>query len=175
MKINEMYDILDNSYRIIGQASWTEVHNRGLLHQNVHGILFRNKQKTETLIKRRSKQMVQAPGLLEISVAGHVVSGKTPESTIRKELEEELLGKSVPNNCLIKKVGSYLHSDMPNNNELISFYEIIYPGPFITDEESEGKPQWVNFQELINEIKTHPENFAQYSINALIEYVKLRG
>ncbi len=175
MKVEELYDVLDDNHQVIGQASWSIVHKYGLLHQGVHGILFKNKLKKETLIKKRNKSMVQEPGVLEISVAGHVIYGQSPEDAIKNEVEEELLGREIPENCTVSRIGIYLHNDIPNNKELIYLYEIIYPGPFITDEESEGQPQWINFKELIKEIKNHPEHFAQYSINAISEYVKLMG
>ena len=174
MKIEELYDVLDENYQVGGQASWSIVHKYGLLHQGVHGILFKNKLRNETLIKRRNKSMVQESGRLEISVAGHMISGQSPEDTIKNELEEELLGRKIPNDCILNKMGTYLHNDVPNNNELIHLYEIIYPGPFIPDDESEGEPEWVNFNDLLKEMKGHPEDFAQYSINAIAEYIKLR-
>ena len=173
MKVEELYDVLDEDYRVIGQASWSIVHKYGLLHQGVHGILFKNKLRKETLIKRRNKSMVQDSGHLEISVAGHTISGQSPEDAIKNELQEELLGGIIPKSCSVSKIGTYLNNDIPNNNELIHLYEIIYPGPFTTDEESEGQPEWLNFKDLLREMRNHPKHFAQYSINATYEYAKL--
>ena len=41
--------------------------------------------------------MVQHPGLWELSVAGHIISGQTPEESIKIEMQEELFdGENLP-------------------------------------------------------------------------------
>lgn len=118
--------------------------------------------------------MHQGAGLLEIAVAGHILSGSTPDKTIKKEIKEELFGGKSPSAQLkIKKIGSYFHSDLPNNNEIAHLYEIIYSGAFSGSEESEGKAFWVDLKKLIDDMSNNPEKYARYSITALNEYSKL--
>lgn len=94
--------------------------------------------------------MVQEPSVWEIAVAGHILSGTTPEGEIKKEYSEELfLERKFPRNFKIKMVGSFLNNDILNNHELVYLFEIICPGPFSPDiEEVEGKPIWMEFKQV---------------------------
>ena len=147
MILEEVYDVVDKNGNKIGEATWTQVHTKGLLHQNVHGLVFKDDTRKETLIKKRSMLQPQEKGLFEISVAGHILSGYTPDKAIEKETEEELLGKVLPKTIKIKQMGSYFNHDLPNNYEIAYLYEIIYPGPFFASEESDGKAFWIKWKE----------------------------
>ena len=59
MILEEVYDVVDKNGNKIGEATWTQVHTKGLLHQNVHGLVFKDDTRKETLIKKRS--MLQRP------------------------------------------------------------------------------------------------------------------
>lgn len=120
--------------------------------------------------------MVQGPAVWEIAVAGHMLSGATPEEGIKKEFQEELFsGHKLPANFKIKMVGSYLNNDIPNNHELVYLFEIICPGPFLPDmEEVEGKPVFMEFKQVLKDIKVNPIKYAQYSINALSAYTSIQ-
>jgi len=174
MKFNELYDVVDKKGNKIGVANWTECHTKGLLHQCVHGILFRTDEKKEILMKKRSYKMVQEPGAREIAVAGHLLFGETPKQGIIKEFQEELFsGNKLPQEFRIKKVGTFFNSDIPNNHELVHLFEIICPGPFFPDsEEVDGKPMWINLKKLLLDIKSNTNEYARFSINALNAYLR---
>ena len=117
--------------------------------------------------------MVQEPRLWEIAVAGHLLSGKTPKQGIMEEFQEELFSnRELPSNFAIRKICSFFNNDIPNNHELVYLFEIIYPGPFVADlEEIEGEPVWIDFDQLLRNIKNNPKKYASYSINSLKEYL----
>ena len=175
MKLEELYDIVDKNGGKIGEATWTPIHTKGLLHQTVHGLVFKDEKKKEVLIKKRSSIMHQGPGLIEIAVAGHILSGFTPEKTINKELSSELFGsKSLPSDIKIKTIGRYFNNDIPNNHEIAYLFEIIFQGPFYISEESEGKAFWIYWNELVDDMRRNPKKYAHYSINAVTEYSRLK-
>ena len=173
MKTGEIYDIVDRNGKKIGSATWVECHTKGLLHKVVHGLVFRDESRTETLIKLRNKNMVQGPNELEIAVAGHMISPDTPRQSILKEIEEELFsGDKIPIGLTVKKIGSYFNNDILNNHEIAYLFEIIYPGPFnIDQEEASGKPRWVKLTDLVSDMKNNPQKYAQFSINAVNTYL----
>lgn len=176
MKIGEVYDVVDKDGNKISEATWEEVHTKGLLHNNVHGILFKDSSRKETLLKKRSNINPQEAGSIEIAVAGHVPSGLTPQKAIEKEIREELLGnENLPADLKIQKKGKYFNHDIPSNFEIAYLFEIIYAGPFQVSEESEGKPYWIRWDELLKDIKLNPRKYAQYSINAIEFYNKNKG
>lgn len=175
MIFNEVYDVIDKNGKKIGTSTWTECHRKGLLHQCVHGLVFKNNSKKEILVKQRSLQMEQGPGLWEIAVAGHMLSGTTPEGEIKKEFQEELFsGQKLPKNIRTKYIGNCFNNDIKNNNELVYLFEIVCSGPFFPDaEEVKGKPVWIDFKKVLNDMKKQPTRYAQFSINAINNYLRL--
>lgn len=172
MKIDGIYDVVDRKGYKIGEAIWMEAHSKGFLHQCVHGIVFRDENK-KNVNQKRSNINPQGTGQFGIAVAGHIISGYTPQESIEKETKEELLrGKHLPKSIKIKKTGSYFNHDLPNNYEIAYLFEIIYPGLFFKSEESEGDAFWIGWSELVEDMKINSKKYAQYSVNAVMEYSK---
>lgn len=64
------------------------VHARGLWHRTVHVWIY---QYGETLLfQKRGRTKDSHPGLWDVSAAGHIGAGETPEQTAWRETEEEL-------------------------------------------------------------------------------------
>lgn len=173
---DEVYDLVDNNGNKIGKATWTEVHIKGLLHQTAHGLLFKDNSRSKILIKKRTKDAVQEPNVLEIAAAGHILSEETPDEAMKRELEEELLGnKDSEKDLSIKQIGKYFNSDVPLNNEIAYLYEIFYKGPFSNDKTISSRPFWMDLKLLVKDMNSNPDKHAQYSINAINEYTRLTG
>ncbi|MDO8618831.1 MAG: NUDIX domain-containing protein [Candidatus Daviesbacteria bacterium] len=171
--LDEVYDVVDKKGRKIGTATWTEVHTKGLLHQNVHCIVFQDRNLTKTLFKKRVSNSAQEAGKYEIAAAGHMFAGEKPEESIRRELEEELFGgKKIPNNIKMQKVATYFNHDLPNNNEIAYLYLVIHPGPFTIQVAEAENFEWVDWKDLIKDMRDNPTKYAQYSINAVNAYIK---
>jgi len=170
--LEEIYDVVDKNCKKIGTATWTQVHTKGFLHQTVHGIVFRDSRLNKTIIKRRTNSVPQEPGKYEISVAGHILSGQTPEETIKKELSEELFNnKDLPKDIVVKKIASYFNNDLSNNHEIAHLFVIIHAGPFTVQIEETNKLVWVSWKNLVEDMNNNPSKYAQYSINAVNIYV----
>ena len=176
MAPDEIYDVVDKNGHQLGTASWTECHTKGLLHQCVHGLIFNNKSREKILIQKRSKNAIQEPNKWEASTAGHLVSGETPEEGILRELEEELFANhKLPNSIKARKITTFLNNDIPNNNELVYLFEIIYQGPFYYQKlDYSRKPLWIDFDRLLKDINKNPAKYAQFFINDMKEFVSSR-
>lgn len=171
---DEVYDIFNKNGKKLGTATWTECHVKGLIHKTVHGILFKDSLRSQILLKKRTPDAVQEPNVIEIAVAGHILSKETPDVAMRRELEEEVLGYSdSKKDIIIKKVGKYFNSDIPLNNEIAYLYEVFYKGPFSNDKTISGKPFWIDLKSLVKDMNSNPKRYAQYSINAINEYIKI--
>jgi len=88
MSQQERFDIFNEQMIKIGVDTRANVHARGLWHQTFHCWVLNN-SKTEILLQLRQNDKDTYPGLLDISCAGHLLSGETVEDGVR-ELEEEL-------------------------------------------------------------------------------------
>ncbi|MBI1362909.1 MAG: NUDIX domain-containing protein [Proteobacteria bacterium] len=92
MPAQEMFDIFDADMHPTGQVvEKASAHEQGLWHQVFHCWIVRALEDGDAavLFQMRSRTKSTYAGLLDISAAGHLSAGETPEDGIR-ELEEEL-------------------------------------------------------------------------------------
>ncbi len=100
----EFFDILDEKGNPTGEVKLREeVHRTGLLHGTVHTWIVRRNLQDETgldvLLQKRSQNKDSYPGCYDISSAGHISAGQTPQEAVVRELYEEL-GLQVPISAL---------------------------------------------------------------------------
>src|SRR5258708_4705852 len=107
--MDEIYDVIDNGGRKNGDATSTECHMQGLLHQTPCILIFKNTSKQEALLQRRNTNIDQVPGLLQHSAGGHMLAGETPEEGIRKEVSEELFVDHEMPDFSIKKISTFFN------------------------------------------------------------------
>lgn len=85
----EQIDILNPDGSSAGFSSpRKKAHAEGLHHKSIH--LWIVNSFGELLIQKRSLSKTAHAGLWDISCAGHIESGDSPEATVVKELKEEL-------------------------------------------------------------------------------------
>lgn len=88
---DEILDIVDENGHIQGAAARAEVHAMGLWHRTVHIWVFAPAiAGGSVLLQKRSRTKDIAPGLLDVSVGGHIDRGEAPEQAAARELGEEL-------------------------------------------------------------------------------------
>ncbi len=86
---DEQIDVLDENGNKTGViVSRKEAHAKGLWHQTADVWVYNSKR--EVLLQKRSMERESYPGLLDVSAAGHVSAGDTPEQTAIREVREEL-------------------------------------------------------------------------------------
>lgn len=87
--MDEYIDILDKNGNKTGKTCLkTKAHKKGLLHASVHIWIINNKG--EVLIQKRAKDKDTFPNLWDVSVAGHISAGEKPETSVLREVEEEI-------------------------------------------------------------------------------------
>jgi isopentenyldiphosphate isomerase len=86
---NEVFDLVDEHDRVIGQARRGEVHgNPALMHRSVQVLVFDGAGRV--LLQRRSRTKDLFPGYFCASASGHVAAGETYAHTAAREVVEEL-------------------------------------------------------------------------------------
>lgn len=84
-----LMDVLDEWGLSTGQALPKEViHQQGLLHRAVH--LYLMDFDGNLLVQKRAPQVDYYPGLVSISLTGHVDAGESSQIALYRELQEEL-------------------------------------------------------------------------------------
>jgi len=84
----EIFDLVDQYDRVIGQASREEVHRKKLMHRSVHIFVFNHSG--ELFLQKRAESKDESPGLWDTSSSGHVDAGEDYLSAAGRELMEEL-------------------------------------------------------------------------------------
>jgi 16S rRNA (adenine1518-N6/adenine1519-N6)-dimethyltransferase len=90
---SEQFPVVDESDRIRGYASRSEVHGNNLRHRAVHILIF--SATGDVYLQQRSRWKDRHPFKWDSSAAGHVTDGEAYDQTASRELKEEL-GIDVP-------------------------------------------------------------------------------
>ena len=93
----EFFDVYNNHGVPTGEKVERSIaHEKGILHGAVHIYIYRLKNGfLEILLQKRADNKDSFPSCWDTSCAGHVSSGDSFETTVLKELSEEL-GINVP-------------------------------------------------------------------------------
>lgn len=84
----EIFDVVDEQDRVIGQAPRTEVHARGLKHRAVHVFVFN--LHGDLFVQKRAVGKDTFPGRYDSSASGHLEGGEEYDACALRELHEEL-------------------------------------------------------------------------------------
>lgn len=85
---DELFDVVDASDRVIGQATRDQVHRERLWHRAVHAWVF--SPAGEIFLQKRSQLKDTAPGCWDSSCSGHLDSGEDYDAAVVRELGEEI-------------------------------------------------------------------------------------
>lgn len=86
---DEIIDIFDENNQFLGKEKKHTVHKLGYWHRTFHCWFIQNDgQKIFVLFQKRSVSKNLHPLLLDVTAAGHLLSGESPEDGIREVTEE---------------------------------------------------------------------------------------
>lgn len=125
----KILNIVDENDNIIGQTTRKEIHEKGLLHKEIH-VWFITPQ-GEIILQHRAKDKDTFPDLLDATVGGHVEIGDSYENTALKEMEEETgIHVDIKNLHFIKKLRNRSEDPITGmiNNTFRAQYVYIYKG-----------------------------------------------
>jgi isopentenyldiphosphate isomerase len=132
-KKTEIFDIVDEQDRVIGQAARSACHgNPALVHRVAHVLVFNTCG--QLLLQRRSRHKDIQPGRWDTSVGGHLDPGESYLQAARREMAEELGVSGVPLTFLYySRIRNEIESE--NVATYLALYdgEITYPGEEIEE------------------------------------------
>lgn len=150
---DEVFDLVDENDKVIGQATRGEVHSKGLYHRAIHVLLFNNKG--QVFLQKRSMAKDTAPGCWDSSASGHVDSGEDYPQTAVRECREEL---GVEVNGLQKL--AKLAPGTENGWEFVEIYTGHHEGPFELHPAEIEDGKWFAPDEVGHLLQSQPETCA---------------
>ncbi len=151
MPHEEIFDVCDAQDHVIGQATRSDVHARGLLHRAVHIWVFRSDGRL--LIHLRSATKDEFPGCYTSSASGHVDAGETYDAAAARELGEEL-GIAAPLKWLVQ---------LPAGTETANEHTVLYrceTDAAVTPDPGEiDRIEWRTVNEIAAMIDRSPDQF----------------
>lgn len=137
--LDELFDVVDESDRVIGRAPRREVHAHRLRHRAVHVMI--GNTRGEWFLQKRSMYKDAFPGAYSTSCAGHVDAGDTYDATVPRELEEELGLDPVATPAAEFCFG--LDASRETGWEFIRVYRLAHEGPFTLCEAEVESGAWM--------------------------------
>lgn len=121
-KETELFDIVDEQDRVIGQAPRRRCHgDPSLIHRVAHVLVFDDEGRL--LLQKRSMSKDIQPGRWDTSVGGHLDLGEDYFAAARREMEEELGIRGVSLRFLYR---SRIRNDIESEN--VATYLARYSG-----------------------------------------------
>ena len=152
-----LIDVLDDKGNPTGdKMTKQEIHIGGFWHKAAHVWIYNSKN--EILLQLRAKDKDSFPGLLDISAAGHVDSGETPEIAAIREIKEEtdLNVKTEEIQLIDKRTVSVPIPEIGwQNNEIDYVYLYKFNGKLEDLSMPDGEVEefmWKDSEELLKEI-----------------------
>ena len=107
----EIFDIVDDEDRVVGQATRAECHgNPALIHRVAHVLVVNARE--ELLLQKRSPGKDIQPGKWDTSVGGHLDPGESYHDAAVREMREELGLVGLPLTFLYKsKIRNEIESE----------------------------------------------------------------
>jgi isopentenyldiphosphate isomerase len=132
----EIFDVVDDQDRIIGQDTRSRIHRLKLKHRAVHVLVFNSRG--DLFLQKRSLNKDSSPGLWDSSAAGHLDKGEGYDKCAMRELEEELgLRVMQPPERLLK-----LDACEDTGHEFVWVYRLNHDGPFKLNPEELETGAW---------------------------------
>jgi isopentenyl-diphosphate delta-isomerase type 1 len=152
--VDEIFDVVDEQDRVIGQELRRIVHQRGLRHRAVHVLIFNSRG--EVFLQQRSPFKDMAPNTWDSSASGHLNPGESYDDCAVRELREEL-GVTLP--CPLKPLFK-IDSSPETGQEFVWVYSGHSEGPFQLHPEEIQSGGWFSPEQVTDWMKKQPADFA---------------
>jgi 16S rRNA (adenine1518-N6/adenine1519-N6)-dimethyltransferase len=163
----EIFDVVDELDRVVGQAPRSVVHAQKLFHRAVHIFVFDSRGRL--LIQKRSARKDEYPLCYTSSASGHVSSGETYDETAPRELAEEL-GLEAPLERLRK-----FSAGPQTAFEQTVLYKTVSDATIVADPLEIDSLSWHTLDELAAMIARSPREFSPCFVTLFTWYREHAG
>jgi len=155
----EIFEVIDESGKVIGKEKRSVVHETGLLHRA--SDIFVLDESGRIFIQQRSFKKLIGPGLWDMSAAEHLKPGETYEQAAVRGVKEEL----GVNPIKLEKIGERDQRGSfgkLQDNENVHVFKCFFGGTIKIQEEEIEQGKWISKEELLQEIEKDPKKFSRW-------------
>lgn len=146
----EIFDVVDEYDRVVGQAARSRVHAEGLRHRAVH-VLVRNAA-GRVCLQKRADTKDKHPGVWDSSCSGHLGAGEDYAAAAVRELEEELGVKAGQPPVELLRVPACAET----GNEFVRVYFCPHSGEVCPDPAEISEVRWLEPSEINRWVAERP-------------------
>ncbi len=168
--MNDRVILVNEHDHEVGNEEKLTAHQKGLLHRAFSIFIFNTLGKM--LIHKRASGKYHSGGLWTNACCSHPRPGETLEDAVHRRLKEEF-----GFDCPLKKVFSFIYkAHIPQGNLTEHEYDHVFEGTY--DQTPQPNPEeiedfaWIAMDELVQDVKKHPEKYTYWFKIALKEYNK---
>lgn len=152
----------------VGYGSKEEVHRKGLLHRAFSVFLYHG---DKLLIQQRAEGKYHSAGLWANTCCSHPRQGETLEAAVKRRLLEE-----AGIVCETKEIFSFVYRHVFHENLYEHEFDHVFLGAFQGDcrmnPEEVQAFRWIGLEELEEELRERPENYASWFKIAAPEVIR---
>lgn len=167
--MEEMVVLVNEKDEVTGLMEKMQAHENGLLHRAFSVFLFNDKG--EMLLQKRASNKYHSPNQWTNAVCSHPREDETYHEGAVRRLKEEL-GIETP----ITEKFSFIYKanvgDQLWEHELDHVFTGKYNGNFKPDENEVSEVRYLDMDNLLKEMESHPENFTEWFKIILKEYLQ---
>ena len=161
--------LVDEKDNEIGSCEKLEAHKKGLLHRAFSIIIFNSRH--EFLLQRRALTKYHCPGLWSNACCSHPRINETLQNAIHRRLVEEM-----GFDCYLKKKFVFNYKVSFSNGLIENEIDHVFLGRYdrkIDFNKAEVEEvKWVNFKDLIKDIKENPENYTPW-LKIIVNFLEM--
>lgn len=173
--MDELVDILDEKGNYTGKTAMkSKAHRLGLFHPTVHVWCY--SKAGGVLLQQRGATKETHPLKWDVSVAGHIGAGESPQFGAVREVEEEI-GVTIDESKL-EKIGTYLmekkHDELLWDREFnhTYLYCLDESTPLIKQESEVEALEWVTIEDFEKRIANRDNGFVPNSTERYLKVLK---
>ena len=178
-----LLDVVDEEDNVIGEADFTEVHERGLRHRSVQIFVFEDESykdfdrnyngigKSRLLVAERSIQQETSKLKLHPSAGGHVRHRQMYEEAAKTQLQDELFYQQSLPALILFSFEKFRNDTRETNKENSMLYGVCYQGPFFPNPKEIQRVFWDYPWNLWEDVNKSPEKYTKTFHKALMNYL----